>query len=84
MHKGKYSVYSKIAFIFSIVAELRDLIFGYVIAVSMTVMSINFLRNQQVLLKVQSNSFNIAPIELNLVLWLKSGKVNIPTKFQKI
>ena len=32
--------------------KLRDLIFGYVIAVIMTVMSINFLRNQQVLLKV--------------------------------
>ena len=27
--------------------------------------------------------FNIASIELKLSLWAKSGKVNIPTKFQE-
>ena len=58
------------------------MIFGYVIAANMTVMSINFLRNQWVLEKLQPNSFNIAPIELKLGLWVKGGLVNIPTKFQ--
>ena len=33
--------------------------------------------------KLWPNSFNIAPIELKLGLWAKSGKVNIPTKFQE-
>ena len=33
--------------------------------------------------KLWPNSFNIAPIELKLDLWAKSGKVNIPTKFQE-
>ena len=27
--------------------------------------------------------FNIAPIELKLVLWIKSDEVNIPTKFEE-
>ena len=27
--------------------------------------------------------FNIAPIELKLGLWMKCGKVDIPTKFQE-
>ena len=36
----------------SINNELRVLIFGHVIADSMTAMSVNFLRNWQVLLKV--------------------------------
>ena len=30
------------------------------------------------------NSFNIAPIELKLGLWAKSGQVNIPPNFKKI
>ena len=34
--------------------ELRDLIFGYVIADIMIVMPINFLRNQQVMVKVMT------------------------------
>ena len=32
---------------------------------------------------LQPNSFNIAPIELKPGLWIKDGKVNIPTKFQE-
>ena len=31
---------------------------------------------------LELNSFNIAPIELKPVLWIKGGEVNIPTKFQ--
>ena len=27
--------------------------------------------------------FNIAPIELKLLLWIKGGVVNIPTKFEE-
>ena len=30
-----------------------------------------------------ANSFNIAPIELKLSMWIKDGKVYIPTKFHK-
>ena len=26
--------------------------------------------------------FNLAPIELKLILWIKGGEVNIPTKFE--
>ena len=63
--------------------KVRYLIFGYVIAVIMIVMSVNFLRNGWVYKKVWPNSFNIAPIELKLGLWAKSGKVNIPTNFQE-
>ena len=33
--------------------------------------------------KLQPNSFNIAPIELKLSMWIKDGKVYIPTKFQE-
>ena len=32
---------------------------------------------------MQPYSFNISPIELKLGLWVKSGVVNIPTKFQE-
>ena len=28
------------------------------------------------------NSFNIAPNELKLGVWVKGGEVNIPTKFE--
>ena len=33
--------------------------------------------------KIQPNSFNIAPNELKLGVWIKDGKVYIPTKFKK-
>ena len=32
---------------------------------------------------LQPNLFNIAPIELKLVLWIKGSEVNIPIKFQE-
>ena len=60
---------------------LRDLIFGYVIAVIMTVTPI--IKCYTYYKMLLSNSFNIAPIELKLGLWAKRGKVNIPTKFQE-
>ena len=33
--------------------------------------------------KLWPNSFNIAPNELKLSIWIKDGKVYIPTKFQE-
>ena len=65
----------------SINNKLRDLVFGYIIAVIMTVVSTTFLRNQWVLLKLQPNLLNIVPIELKPGLWIKCGMVNISTKF---
>ena len=46
--------------------KLRALNLGYVIAVDMAIMYINFQRNLQVSLKLQPNSLNIAPNELKL------------------
>ena len=62
--------------------KLRVLNFGYVIAINMTIMCVTFQKNLQVSLKVKSNLLNIAPIELKFVVWVRSGQVNIPTKFQ--
>ena len=42
--------------------ELRALNFGYVIAINMTIMYINFQMNLWVSQKLQSNLLNIAPI----------------------
>ena len=50
------------------VKKLRDLIFGYVVTVIMTVMSIIFQGIDGFYKKLQPNSFNIAPIELKLGL----------------
>ena len=50
----------------------------------MAIMYINFQINLQVLLKLQSNLFNIAPNELKLAVHVKGGEDNIPTKFQII
>ena len=69
---------------YSVKNKLRDLIFGYVIAVIMTVRSLNYLRHQPGFIKkLWPNSFNITPIELTLGLWVKSGAVNIPTNFEE-
>ena len=59
------------------------MIFGYVIVVIITVMSIRVLRNQWFYNKLGPNLFNIAPIEQKLVLWAKGGEVNIPIKFEE-
>ena len=48
--------------------KLRVLNFGYVVAVNMSIMSFNFLRNLLVSLKVMAKLFNIAPIELKLAV----------------
>ena len=64
--------------------KLGVLNFGYVIGINMTIMYINFQTNLQVLLKLQSNSFNIAPNELKLAVLVKGGEDNIPIKFQVI
>ena len=63
--------------------ELRVLHFGYVVAVNVITMSINFQQNLQVSLKLQPNLLNIAPNELKLVLWIKGVEVNIPIKFER-
>ena len=62
--------------------KLRVLNFGYVMAVDVTIMCMNFQMNLWVLFKLWSNSLNIAPNELKLGVWDKGGKVINPTKFE--
>ena len=56
--------------------KVRDLKFYYVVTANITAILVNFLRDWP-------NSFNIAQNELKLSIWIKDGKVYIPTKFQE-